>query len=114
MGKARERGQSKTLALLQRFKENPGETRFRVRRELGLIDQLAAEVFAIVVFVCDGLLQVSQSTNAATPAARFVFIASQLPLELQMVLCCRLAGSLKENIRGEDSEAAFMWLAKMI
>ena len=38
-------------------------------------------------------------------------IASQLPLELQMVLCHRLMGSAKEIIPGQDSEVAFKNLA---
>ena len=31
-----------------------------MRLELGLIDEMAAEMFALVVFVSDGLLQVTQ------------------------------------------------------
>jgi len=62
------------------------ETRHVVRVKPGLLDDMAAEMFALVVFVSDGLLQVNDTT---TPAARFFSIAAQLPLELQMVLCFR-------------------------
>jgi len=76
-----------------------------MRVELGLLDELAAEMFALVVFVSDGLLQVNETTS--TPAARFFRIATQLPLELQMVLCFRQVGSCKEIIPGKESEVAF-------
>ena len=49
-------------------------------------------MFALVVFVSDGLLQIKDTTP---PAARFFRIASQLPLELQKVLCFRQVGSTK-------------------
>ena len=83
-----------------------------MRKELGWYDDAAAERFALVVFVSDGLLQVNDTTPS--PAARFFKIAAQLPLELQMVLCFRLLGSLKEIIPGKDSEVAFKSLAKRL
>jgi len=79
--------------------------------ELGCLDELAAEVFALVVFVSDGLLQV-KDTKITTPAARFFSIATQLPLELQVVLCYRVVGSDREIIPGNDSEVAFKSLAR--
>ena len=98
-------------ALMERFRENPLETRHAVRLELGLVAELAAELFALVVFVSDGLLQVK---DTAAPAARFFKIAQRFPLELQMVLCCRVMRSAKELIPSEDSEVAFKHLAKVI
>jgi len=99
--------------LLERFKENPVETRHDVRVELGFVDELAAEMFALVVFVSDGLLQTNETTTRS-PAARLFRIAAQLPLELQMVLCYRVVGSSKEIISGKDSEVAFKYLAKSL
>jgi len=84
----------------------------RCRVELCLLDELAAEMFALVVFVSDGLLKTK--TSSATTAARFFNIARLLPLELQMVLCFRQVGSDKEIISGKDSEAAFKFLATRI
>jgi len=66
-----------------------------VRVELG--GELAAEMFAQVVFVSDGLLQVNDTTTPS-PAARFFSIVKRLPLELQMLLCFRQVGSAKEII----------------
>jgi len=96
IGGAKKRGWTEVVTLLERFKENPVETRHAVRVELGLIDEVAAEMFALVVFVSDGLLQIKDTTPS--PAARYFSIAAQLPLELQMVLCYRLVGSNKEII----------------
>jgi len=101
------------VTLLERFKENPLETRHTMRVELGLLDDLAAEMFALVVFVSDGLLKVN-ITATPSPAARFFTIARRLPLELQMLLCFRQVGSAKEIIFGKDSEVAFKELAKRL
>jgi len=110
IGSAMKKGETEVVTLLERFKENPNETRHATRLELGLPDELAVEMFAMVVFVSDGLLQVKDTT----PAARFFSISTRLPLELQMVLCCRVMGSAKEIIRGIESEAAFKNLVKKL
>ena len=91
IGGAKNNGKTEVVPLLERFKENPMETRYSMRVELGLLDELAAKMFALVVFVSDGLLQSNSTTPS--PAARFFSIAAQLPLELQMVLCFRQVGS---------------------
>jgi len=107
---AKEQGYSEVVTLLERFKENPDHTRHVIRIELGLVDELAAEMFALVVFVSDGLL-VTNDTTTTTPAARFFSIAAQLPLELQMVMCYRQVGSAKEIIPRNNRELAFRNLA---
>jgi len=112
IGVAKERGKREVVSVLERFKENPEETRHAVRVELGLLDALAAKMFALVVFVSDGLLQINDTTPP--PAARFFKIAAQLPLELQMVLCFRQIGSAKEMISGRESEVAFKELARKL
>jgi len=113
IGGAKKYGRTEAVTLLERFKENPDETRHAIRVELGLLDELAAEMFAMVVFVSDGLLQVNDTTTT-TPAARYFSIAAQLPLELQMVLCFRQVGSDKEIIPGKESELAFKELARRL
>jgi len=110
VGAARKKGKTEVVTLLERFRENPGETRYQMRVELGLLDEMAAEVFALVVFVSDGLLQIKDTPSS--PWARFFSIASQLPLELQMVLCFRQVRSGKEIIPGKESEVAFKELAR--
>jgi len=112
IGGAKKRRRTEVVALLERFKKNPVETRHAMRVELGLVDALAAEMFALVVFVSDGLLQTKETPPP--PAARYLKIAGQLPLELQMVLCCRQVGSSKEIIPGKGREAAFKELARRL
>ena len=109
IGRAKEEGNTEVVTLLERFKSD-AQTRHAVRLEFGLVDELAAEMFALVVFVSDGLLQINGTTPS--PAARFFNIARRLPLELQMVLCFRQVGSAKEIIPGKDSEVAFKSLAR--
>ena len=112
IGGAKKKGKTEVVTLLERFKSDAAKTRHVMRVELGWYDEAAAKMFALVVFVSDGLLQVKDTTT--TPAARFFYIAAQLPLELQMVLCHRVVGSDKEIISGKDSEMAFKSLAKRI
>jgi len=111
IGGAKKRGKTVVATLLERFKEKPAETGHAMRVKLGWYDPAAAEMFALVVFVSDGLLQINETTTPS-PAARFVSIAIQLPLELQMVLCFRQVGSDKEIIPGMESEVAFKELAR--
>jgi len=112
IGVAKEWGHAKVVTLLERFKENPGGTRHVMRVDLGWYGALAAEIFALMVFVSDGLLQFNDTTPS--PAARFFDIAKLLPLELQMLLCFRQVGSAKEIIRGKESEVAFKELARKL
>jgi len=84
-----------------------------VRMELGWYNEVAVEMFALVVFVSDGLLKIKDTTTPS-PAARYFSIAVQLPLELQMVLCFRQVGSDKEIIAGKESEVAFKELARKL
>jgi len=113
IGAAKERGKTNVVTLLERFKNDASKTRSEVKLDLGLVDELAAEVFAMVVFVSDGLLHI-RDTASSPPAARFFSIAAQLPLELQMVLCFRQVGSDKEIIPGKESEVAFKELARRL
>jgi len=110
VGVARENSQTEVVTLLERFKSDAAQTRHAMRVELGVLDELAAEMFALVVFVSDGLLQIK---DAASSAARFFSIARRLPLELQMGLCYRQVGSDKEIIPGKESEVAFKELARL-
>jgi len=72
--------------------------------EFGLLNDLAAEMFALVVFFTDGFLQINGTTPS--PAARLFSIAARLPMELQMVMCFRQLGSEKEIIPGAGLEMA--------
>ena len=113
---AKQYKQGTIVILLERFLANPAQIRQELRVKLGVVDELAAELFALIVFLCDDLLQLkpvlaSTSTAAAADATRFFTIAKKLAMELQMVLSRRVTGSMKQNILLKDSEAAFKSLA---
>ena len=113
IGRAKDRRNTAVVTLLERFKSDAAKTRHAMRLELGWYNEAAAERFALVVFVSDGLLQIND-TKTTTPAARFFSIARRLPLELQMMLCFRQVGSDKEIIPAKDSEVAFKELARRL
>jgi len=92
---------TEVMSILGRFITHPAQTRHEVRVKLGVLDKLAAEVFALTVFLCDDLLQLQP---AASAASRFFAITSKLPIELQMIMCHRAVGSMKQNFLHKDSE----------
>ena len=71
--------------------------------QLGLLDELAADLFALTIFLCDELLRIkpalasSHSADTAVSATRFLVIASKLPLELQLVLYRRFHNNPGQN-----------------
>ena len=114
---ARVRRKNEVVTLLERFTANPAQTRHEVRVKLGVLDECTAEVFALVVFLCDDLQLRPPTliTSSSNPAVvRFFMIAAKLPMELQMMLCHRAVGSMKQNILHQDSEAAFKSLAGIL
>jgi len=72
------------------------------------------EIFALVVFYSDGLLKLHafETEKVKKKTKRFFAIAKQLPMELQMLLCHRVAGSNGFLVTIRDSEVAFRNLAK--
>jgi len=76
-----------------------------------------SELFAMIVFLCGDLLRLkpafiipasaSASNSTIADALRFFTMACKLPMELQMILCHRVVGSMKQNILHFESEAAF-------
>jgi hypothetical protein len=108
---AREHDNTEVVSLLERFINNQAQTVHEIRVELGLVDEDAAELFAITVFLCDDFLRIKEPYS---PVARFFNVVSQLPMELQMVLCYHVFGSTKGNIKSKDSEVAFKSLAKTL
>lgn len=113
------------IALLERFRDDPEAVRFEMRVKLGWLDDTAADHFALIVFLCDGLLRIREKDGSgavlpfravwpSSPAARFFKIASRLPLELQMVLCYQVVGARSLNIPGEHRERAFRSLARVL
>ena len=116
---ARKENKTEVVSVLERFIANPAQTRHELRVKFGVLDELAAEVFALTVFLCDDLLHLKPALAppphlAAAAATRFFASAQRLPMELQMILCRRAVGSMKQNILHKDSEAAFKSLARIL
>jgi hypothetical protein len=110
IGAAKESGHDEVVSLLEKFRDHQTQTRHTVRTELECFDELAAELFAVVIFLSDGLFELGEkNTNGAT---RFLGITERLPMDLQMLLCYCVMGSTKMNIPGEQRELAFKKLAK--
>jgi len=115
IGVARKNGNAGVILLLEGLKENPARVRYQVWMELGLLDQVATEVSAIVAFVTAGFLK-CKATNVKPGArrTRFLSIASRLPPHIQGALCLRMMGSPKRAIRDDDREVACKTLAKAL
>jgi len=119
---AKKENKVEAVSLLEKFLINPQQTRHELRVKLCFLAELVAAVFALMVFLCDDLLEIKPAFKAATAtvpvgnvdAARFLTIASKLSMELQMTLCHRSLGSMKQNIRSTDSEAAFKSLCRIL
>ena len=131
---ARKQAGADLVLLLERFMVNPARTRHEILKKLGLRDEMASEIFALTVFLCDGLLQIklavvaSDPTATATAAAttttaaaavaaaatRFFEMATRLPMELQMILARRAVGSMRQHISSNGSEVAFKSLATIL
>ena len=111
------RSWAEVVLVLKKFEANPAQTRHVLRVKLGVLDALAAEIFASTVFLCDGLLQLTPASPSdlnATAAIRFFAIAAKLPMELQMILCHRVIGSTKQHILHRNSEYAFEDLGRIL
>jgi len=97
--------------LLRQFDEDPIVTRHMLRLLPNLIrnwpEAAAAELFALVVLLCDGYLHLAGTISLHPETARFFRMSNRLPLELQMVLALRARRLAHDIISTLDSEPAF-------
>jgi len=109
---AEHNGKMEAAALLRRYRADPQRTRQELRLELGYREALAADLFALVVFLCDDFLAVATSAtcNSVVP---FFRMTTRLPMELQMMVCCRAFGSLQPHILSSLCEASFRALTSL-
>jgi len=98
--------------LLDSFEADPATTRQQLRELPELRDPFISDLFALVVFICDGLLNVSVESSSSS--ARFFRIAQLFPMELQMVLCNRAFGAVKSSVLTKYSEPAFKKLGRLL
>jgi len=102
--------------LIEAYTSDPVKTRLKLNVELGL-GLPAADLFAIVVFLCDDLLVVREGPVPGVDQVeagnfqRFFRMAVMLPMELQMILCARVHGMSAGIISANSSEIAFRSLA---
>jgi hypothetical protein len=102
-----------TVSLLGKYFNDREGVMHQMRLEKGWYDRMASEIFALVVFLSDCLLQIGPLVfSRSTSTARFFEIAKKLPQELQMVLCYRVVGSRRTLIPSEKREEGFRGLAK--
>lgn len=111
---------SETSQLVRNFLKEPALTRFEVRGSLFLQQTVVSQLFALVVFVSDGLLKIKEEEEelAFSPpeanSIRFLKIAISLPMEVQMLLCHRTCESTRSVILSKDSELAFRSLTRKV
>jgi hypothetical protein len=110
---AREERNIEIAKLLEKYKKTPAETIHLKRVETGWYEREAAERFALVIFLSDGLLEIKKYPMDKK-TTRFFRIARRLPIEIQMVLCQRLVGSTGFLVLSKDSEVAFKELARKL
>jgi len=97
--------------LIDEYERDPVAVRDRLRRQPGLREYFIGHLFALVVFDSDSFVVINEKL-AHSDTKRFFKITSQLPLDLQMVLCNRVFGSPKDIILSRDSEPGFKCLAR--
>jgi ankyrin repeat protein len=102
------------VKLLESYLEHPEHAVFCASVELKKPEYVASLFFAPLIFLSDGLLQLKEeSDEQSKKAARFLNMARTLPMELQMMLCYRAAGSTKNSIPSKVAETAFQRLAQV-
>ena len=110
---ARHCNNREVVSLLEKLVEDPTQTRYEIRAELGIREHQSAELFATIVYLCDDHLEVKQ-TNLENEPERFFSITKRLPMELQMIICHRVYGSCKDAVLKKDSELAFSHLGLIL
>jgi len=114
IGIAKGTGKTEVVLLLEGFRDHPELTRHQLKLEFGMYLEIASDIFALVIFLCDGLLQIKDEDAATSKELRFLKIARALPMELQMILCHRAAGSVEMNISSRDAELGFKRLTQCL
>lgn len=97
--------------LLYLFQHNPAGTRHQLMIELGEHEAMAADIFAMVVFVSDDFLKLKHRENNASGFFKMVL---KLPMELQMIVCRRAVGSMKSGISAKDVDVAARYLVSVL
>jgi len=105
-------GKIEVAELLEQFEREPQKTKWKLRKDLNILGELAAELFALFVFYTDDYLELN-STNIPEKTMRFFQIIKMLNMDLQMVFCNRYFGLSDDLIKCQIREAALKKLAKL-
>jgi ankyrin repeat protein len=100
----------KVRELLREFKDNPRATTIRLKSETS--QREASFMFAVIVFLCDGLFEFPKWSDPASKSTRFLLIVHKLPIEIQMMICHRMHGSGGDIIGSKHCENAFREIAE--
>jgi len=100
--------QAEIPQLLHRFRLDPGHTRHQLRMQLGLLDDLVAELQACLSLLRLGCIVPKSSCEK--PTARFFAVARQLPAPLQLTLC----HIVYDSAAGTVSEQAMSGACKQV
>ena len=107
--------------LIDSFDLDPVTTCQKLRELPELRDPFIGDLFSLVIFQCDDLLAMRPESALASPsvifpsaAARFFQIALRLPKGLQMMLCNRVFGAVKDTVLMKNSEPAFKRLGRLL
>lgn len=100
-----ERQIGESLALYSAYNANPHAIRSALRRQCGLAQRDAADLFALVAFTADGYL---------TSSEPFFGLVARLPMELQMRACYLSVDLNQQNISSAVAEQAFRRLASTV
>jgi len=101
--------------LIRSYVADPALTALRCRFSLGR--PRAALIFAMIVFLCDDFVTIgldAEKCPFGRCASHFFFIASRLPMELQVLISSRVARSSAVVIPHQESELAFRVLAAVL
>jgi len=106
-------GRRESTGLIYMLCNYPVLTTHNVRVKLGCKEQLAADLFSVVVFVSDNLLTEKQNLTRSSNkrVLRFLKITRRLPMEMQMIVCNMAVDLKKDSIPSQVSEPAFLTLA---
>jgi len=114
LGLAQARENTNAANLIKRYIDDPLRLIHELQVDTNVKAARASALFAQVLFLCEGLLKVvsvGPLPRDHSLAKRFFGMATQLPMELQMLLCHRVYSSAKQNICTTELEPALRSLA---
>lgn len=98
------------LDILNEFEQDPAAYRQKLWAEFRMGPELAAELFALVVYHCDDFLAFKDALPPDSGIRKFFTIVRQLPIEMQMLLCNQVYNLPQDMVPARDAEAALKFV----